>query len=275
MKKLRSKVYDIIREDDVNKLSGTIFDSILIGFIIVNVIFIILDTFHLPAWYQMISRIVETVAVAVFSLEYIVRVWTAPLVYPHKKPIVARLTYIFSFMALIDLLSILPFYLPLFVPTGLEALRSLRIIRLFRVFKITRYTDALTIIGNVFKKKAHQLFSSVLIVFLLMLVASMIMYDIESAAQPDKFDNAFSAFWWAVSTVTTIGYGDLYPITTLGKIIGGIIAFLGVGLVAVPTGIISAGFVEESRLMEKKKEHATKPAHNKEYCPYCGNKLEE
>lgn len=275
MKKLRSRVYNVIREDDENKLSGTIFDSFIIAFIIISIVFVILDTFHLPAWYQATSRVVELAAMVVFSAEYILRIWTAPLAYPDKTPAMARIKYIFSPMALVDLLSILPSYLPLFLPSAFTALRGLRIIRLLRVFKITRYNDTLTVMGRVFKKKAHQLFSSTIIVFLLMLIASMVMFDIESAAQPDKFDNAISAFWWAVSTVTTVGYGDLYPITTAGKIIGSAIAFMGIGLVAVPTGIISAGFIEESQAMEREAHQAAHTsAPSKEYCPYCGNKLE-
>ena len=275
MKTFRNKVYNVIREDDSNPLSGTLFDSVIIAFIVVNIVFIILDTFQLPKWYESISRIVEFLADIIFSIEYILRIWTAPFAHPDQKPIAARIKYMTSGMALIDLLSILPFYMPLFLPSGLGALRGLRIIRLLRVFKISRYNDALSVIGRVFKKKAHQLFSSTLIVFMLMLIASMVMYDMEHAAQPEKFDNAFSAFWWAIATVTTVGYGDLYPITMAGKLIGGVIAFLGIGLVAIPTGIISAGFVEESRKMEK--EHAAQKysdAPAPAYCPYCGNKLD-
>lgn len=275
MKSFRNTVYNVIREDDQNKLSGTIFDSIIIAFITINIAFIILDTFELPAWYQAISKTIEFVAVIVFSIEYILRIWTAPLAYPDKKPAAARLKYMVSPLALIDLLSILPSYFPLFLPSSFAALRAMRIVRLLRVFKITRYNSALSVISRVFKQKAQQLFSSTLIVFILMLIASMLMYDIEHTAQPDKFDNAFSAFWWAISTVTTVGYGDLYPITTAGKIIGGIIAFLGIGLVAIPTGIISAGFVEESRKVERehvKEKSAESP--QKTHCPYCGNKLD-
>ena len=277
MKDYRNKVYDIIREDDENKLLGTLFDSIIITFILINIIFIILDTFPFPGWYQSLSKIVELVAVVLFTVEYLLRIWTAPLAYPQKKPFIARGKYILSPMALIDLVSILPFYFPLFLPAGFVALRALRIIRLLRIFKISRYNNALSVIGRVFRHKAHQLLSSMLIVFMLMLIASMVMYDMENSAQPDKFDNAFSAFWWAIATVTTVGYGDLYPITTAGKMIGGIIAFLGIGLVAIPTGIISAGFVEESRRMEQEQDSASSQASGtpKAYCPYCGNKLDD
>ncbi|MGD9559341.1 MAG: ion transporter [Oscillospiraceae bacterium] len=281
----RKKAYDLIRDDDDNKLAGTIFDSIVIGFIALNVVFIILDTFHFSGWYPAVSNVVEFISVLVFTAEYILRIWTAPLIWPEKRPAAARVKYIFSFMALIDLLSILPTYLPFLFPINLSVLRSLRIIRLLRVFKIGRYTDTLEIISYVFKKKAHQLISSMFIVFLLMLIASVIMYEVESTAQPEKFDNAFSAFWWAVSTVTTVGYGDLYPITPAGKVLGGVIALLGIGLVAVPTGIISAGFIEaigvsekheQKRRGRKRKAPAVAAAPPKEapaVCPHCGQPL--
>ncbi len=279
VKHLRSKVYDVIRDDDKNKLSGTLFDTVIISFIVVNLIFIILDTFHMPAWYRGISRTVEILAVFVFTAEYLLRIWTAPLLYAHLRPATARLRYIFSLMALVDLVSILPFYLSIFLPTGLTTLRALRAVRLIRVFKINRYNSSFFIMAKIFRKKAHQLISSAFVLFILMLVAAMLMYDIESLAQPDKFDNAFSGFWWAISTVTTIGYGDLYPITNAGKVLAGLIAFLGIALVAVPTGIISAGFVEESRLLQKEtpaREAILDAPHEEEklYCPYCGKRLE-
>ena len=168
-------------------------------------------------------------------------------------------------MALIDLLAILPFYLPFIIPIDLRVLRMLRMVRLFRVFKVNRYTNALTSIGAVFKEKKNQLLSSIFVVMVLMVIASVLMYNIENEVQPEAFSNAFSALWWAVATFTTVGYGDVYPITTAGKILSALIAFLGIALVAVPTGIISAGFMEQ---IGKDKDEI-----EKEYCPYCGRKL--
>lgn len=138
----------------------------------------------------------------------------------------------------------------------------LRIVRLFRVFKLNRYTSALSTIATVFKKKKSQLISSIFVVLLLMIIAAVLMYSIENEAQPDVFENAFSALWWAIATLTTVGYGDIYPVTVLGKILSAVIALLGIGLVAVPTGIISAGFMETIDHDEEKC-----------YCPYCGKKI--
>ena len=147
----------------------------------------------------------------------------------------------------------------------------LRIIRLFRVFKINRYTSALTSIVRVFKNKQNELLSSIFVVLLLMIVASVLMYSVENNAQPEVFRNAFDALWWALATLTTVGYGDIYPITVLGRILSAIIAILGIGLVAVPTGIISAGFMENINEDKECKKESEKE--NIKYCPYCGKKL--
>lgn len=244
MKKIKQWFYHLVRDDDKNDLASSIFDTFIITVIIVNVLLVILDTFSLPPTMQKISKDIEFFSVMIFTIEYAIRLWTADYIYPDLKRYKARLKYMVSFMAIIDLLAILPFYLPYILPIDLRVLRTLRVIRLLRLFKLNRYTDALSTIGSVFKKKSSQLLSSMLIVSLLMVIASVLMYDVESEAQPDKFTNAFSGLWWAVATVTTVGYGDIYPVTIFGKILSGIIAVLGIGLVAVPTGIISAGFIE-------------------------------
>lgn len=271
MQNIRKRIYNLIRDDDENNLVSNIFDGFIITLIIINVILVILDTFNMPDWYNQISDIIELISIIVFTIEYLLRMWTAIYIYPNRTAASARLHYAISFMAIIDLLSILPFYIPFIIPLDLRVLRSLRIIRLLRLFKVNRYTDALGIIGGVFKKKANQLISSFFIVFLLMIIASVLMWNVENAAQPDKFDNAFSSMWWAVATLTTVGYGDIYPITILGRVLSGLIAVLGIALVAIPTGIISAGFVESMEDSRRELEQADK----KLFCPYCGHKLDE
>lgn len=257
MRKLKEWVYNLIRDDDENDLASSIFDTAIIVLIVINVLLVILDTFTLPLWLQKLSSGIELVSVIIFTIEYLLRLWTATYLHPDKKPLKARLKYMVSFMAIIDLLAILPFYIPFIIPMDLRVLRTLRVVRLLRLFKVNRYTDALTSIAGVFKKKASQLLSSMFIVLLLMIIASVLMFNVENAAQPDKFSNAFSGLWWAVATLTTVGYGDIYPITMAGKLFSGIIALLGIGLVAVPTGIISAGFIES---IEKDKPEAPSPA---------------
>lgn len=275
MQSIKERVYNLIRDDDENDLASNIFDGVIISLIVINVIMVIVDTFDgLPTWYQSLSDVIEIVSVIIFSIEYLLRVWTSPFKYPEYSPMLARLRYIVSFMAVIDLLAILPFYIPFVIPVDLRVLRALRMVRLLRLFKANRYSNAMKTIGNVFKARASQLVSSFIIIFILMLIASVLMCDAEKAVQPDKFSNAISGLWWAVATFTTVGYGDIYPITTIGKILSGVIAILGIGLVAVPTGIISAGFVES--IDENKKSLENIPeADEKHYCPYCGHNLDE
>jgi len=267
-RKIKTRIYNLIRDDDENDLFSSIFDGTIISLIIVNIILIIVDTFDLPGWYTMLSGIIETISVIIFTLEYLLRFFTADLKYSDRSPIRARLKYVLSFMAIIDLLAILPFYIPFIFPIDLRVLRALRIFRLFRLLKFGRYTAALQVIGSVLKKKHSQLVSSMIVILVLMVIASVLMYNVEHEAQPEVFENALSGLWWSVATFTTVGYGDIFPITAAGKVLATIMALLGIGLVAVPTGIISAGFIEVTD---------EKPAEQdeKKYCPYCGHEYEK
>ena len=269
-RKIKNRMFEVIQAANEGDIVSRIFDILIIVLIIINVIAVIADTFYLPATIKTILDYTEIISVIIFSFEYLLRLWTADLLRPNMSPLKARFRYIISFMAVIDLLAILPFYIPFLIPIDLRVLRALRIIRLLRIFKINRYTLALKVVSNVFKSKASQLLSSMLVLLLLMIISSVLMYNIENSAQPDVFTNAFSSFWWAIATLTTVGYGDIYPITVAGKILSSVIALLGVALVAVPTGIISAGFVEQ---LDRNKEVEEKS--KKCYCPYCGNKLDK
>lgn len=266
-RKIREKIYALIRDDDQNTLSSNIFDGVIISLIIVNIGLVICDTFALPTWYSKLSKTVEIISIVIFSIEYALRLLTADLKYPDVKKSYAYVKYVFSFMAIIDLLAILPFYIPFLFKIDLRVLRALRIFRLFRILKFGHYTAAIRLIGEVLKKKRHQLFSSMLVILILMIIASVLMYNAEHEAQPQVFKNAFSGLWWSVATFTTVGYGDIYPITTVGKILSSVIALLGIGLVAVPTGIISAGFIETADKEQNCNDE-------KKFCPYCGRKIE-
>lgn len=200
MKKFKKRLFEIIQAANDNDVASKIFDVGIICLIVINVILVIADTFDLPPIINQISNIIELVSVIIFSIEYVCRLWTSDLLYPDLKPHRARIKYIFSFMALIDLFAILPFYIPFIIKIDLRVLRMLRIIRLFRVFKINRYTSALSAIAMVFKRKKNQLISSIFVVLLLMVIASVLMYNVEHDAQPEAFSNAFSALWWAVAT---------------------------------------------------------------------------
>ncbi len=189
--------------------------------------------------------VIERITVAFFIVDYVLRIWTADYLYPDVSRGRAIFNYVKSFTGIVDLFSFLPYILPFFFPEGAVAFRMIRIIRIFRLFRINSYYDSLKVITDVLRSKKQQLLSSVSIILILMLASSLCMYSLEHEAQPEVFQNALSGIWWSASTLLTVGYGDIYPITTLGKILGIVITFLGVGMVAIPTGIISAGFVDQ------------------------------
>ena len=193
----------------------------------------------------------EAVTVFFFAVDYVLRLITSDRLFPSKSRGSAAAAYIFSGYGIIDLLSFVPYYLPVFFPAGAAVFRLFRVVRIFRLFRINAYSDSLSLIGRVVQSKKTQILASVFIIFMLILASSLCMYSLEHEAQPDVFRNAFSGMWWATSTLLTVGYGDIYPITTGGQIFGIIITFLGVGLVAIPTGILSAGFVEEYQRAKK------------------------
>lgn len=202
--------------------------------------------------------LVEEVTIAFFFVDYVLRIYTAKFLYPKENEGKAVLKYIFSVTGMVDLLSFLPDFLPFFFPSGTVAFRMIRIVRIFRLFRINAYHDSLSVITAVIKSKKQQLISSVFIILVLMLGSSLCMFSLENEAQPEVFSNAFSGIWWSASTLLTVGYGDIYPITTLGKVFGIFITFLGVGMVAIPTGIISAGFVEQYSDIKRRTEYGYK-----------------
>ena len=220
--------------------------------ILLNLAVTIMLTFEeLRASYGTVLEVILHITLLFFVQDYLFRLWTAKFQYEAFPEWKAILKYIFSIHGLIDLFSFLPEYLPIFFPGGTIAFRMIRIVRIFRLFRINYYFDSLSVIAAVLRNRKQQLMSSVFIISMLMIAASLCMYSIEHEAQPEVFNNAFSGIWWAASSLLTVGYGDIYPITTLGKVFGIFITFLGVGVVAIPTGIISAGFVEQYAEMKK------------------------
>lgn len=245
MKKIRERIFHIIQIGDKSDLPSRVFDIFIVFVICFNIAATLFATFEESAPYKNIIDQIETVTVIIFTIEYILRIWTADFLYPKKSKFVAILTFIFSFYGIVDFLTFFPFYLPIVFPAGIVALRVFRVIRIFKLFKINPNYDAFNAIVDVINEKKNQILSSFCMILILMLASSLCMYSLEHEAQPENFRNAFSGVWWSVSTLLTVGYGDIYPVTVLGKIMAIFISFLGVGMVAIPTGIISAGFVEQ------------------------------
>ncbi len=242
---LRRKIAHVVDIGSTEDLPSRSYDFAITAIILVNLTVAVLSTFDsVNSRYGVLLNRLETVTVACFAVDYVLRLLSAKYLFPRSSGFKSILAYVLSFAGIVDLLSFLPHYLPFFFPAGAVAFRVFRVVRIFRLFRITAYYDSLNAIAEVLHSKRQQLLSSVFIILVLMLSSSLCMYSVEHNAQPDVFKNAFSGIWWSVSTLLTVGYGDIYPITTLGMILGTIITFLGVGMVAIPTGIISAGFVE-------------------------------
>jgi len=234
-------VFKIIEIGNINDEKSRLFDVILAVTIVVNVAVQFMETFEELAFLKPLFNAIELISVVFFIIEYLLRLWTSDLLYPGKSKKDAMIAFIFSLDGIIELLTILPLYFL----TGFVVFRMLRVVRIFRLFRINNTVDSFNVIASVISEKKNQLASSFFIIFVLMLASSICMYSVEHGAQPQAFRNAFSGIWWSVSALLTVGYGDIYPITTTGKIIAIIISFLGVCAVAIPTGIISAGFVEQ------------------------------
>ena len=254
--RFRKRLFEIVEVgNDLDKVSRA-YDYFNVILIVLNLTVSIMHTFsNINAEYGDTLILIERITVGCFCLDYILRIFTAKFLYPKLKESHAIKKYMVSFNGIVDILSFLPYYLPVFFPAGSVAFRMIRIVRIFRLFRINAYHDSFSVIRDVIYGKRQQLISSVFIILILMIGSSLCMYSLEHEAQPEVFQNAFSGIWWATSTLLTVGYGDIYPITFMGKLFGIFISFLGVGMVAIPTGIISAGFVDQYSTIKKKIEY--------------------
>jgi voltage-gated potassium channel len=293
---LQQQVYKLIDED--NKADLKINDKIgsfIMGLIVLSIIAVVIESEEsIRINYQGVFLWFEVVAVAIFTVEYLARVYTATLAYPELSRGRALIKYIFSPMAIVDLLAIAPFYIELIASQmglleimDLRFIRVLRLMRLLRIFKLNRYSSSMKMIGEVITEEKEKLFITVFMTSILMVLAAALVWTVEHEGQPEMFPNIYASMWWAVATLTTVGYGDVYPVTAMGKILAGVIALLGIGLVALPTGILSGSFVQaindekEQQLQEQAAEIAANVAeevileHEEDFfhsaiCPHCG-----
>ena len=245
--KLRKRIFEIIQIGNREDMASRLFDYFIVAAIIANITVLVLETYDQLNAYQDLFTAIEIATLVIFIVEYALRIWTADLLFPGKSRGRAIVSFLFSFEGIIDLLTILPF----FFLAGMGVFRFLRVARIFHLFRINAQYESFQVIISVIKEKRSAILYSVFIILVLILAASLCMYSVEHNAQPEAFKNAFSGIWWGVSTVFTVGYGDIYPVTIMGKVLGVIITFLGVGAVAIPTGILSAGFVEHYSRMQK------------------------
>lgn len=241
---IQERIFQIIQIGYTSDTPSLLFDIFISIVIISSVLVIFLQTFDRLQVIGGVLSTIEFLTMLVFLVEYILRVWTAQYLYPDITIDKARFKFMLSFYGIVDLVTILPYFLPFFFPSGAVAFRMFRVVRIFHLFRVNSNYDAFNVITDVLRDKLDQLVSSIFLILTLIMASSLCMYSLEHEAQPENFSNAFSGIWWAVSTLLTVGYGDIYPVTVGGRIMAIIIAFLGVGVVAIPTGIISAGFME-------------------------------
>jgi voltage-gated potassium channel len=239
------RILETATDDDLSSRIVDIFLVVLISLSVLAVIFESIPSFELR--YSTPLAVFETFTVAVFSVEYLLRLWSSveSSAEARRQPIVARLRHIISFHAIIDLLAILPFYLLAFGAFGGADMRILRAVRLLRVLKLTRYFAALNLLFTTIRENSKALGAAFLILITIMLLAASGMYYFERDAQPIDFGSIPAAMWWAFATLTTVGYGDVTPITVGGKIFGALIAVVGIGMVALPTSILASGYTRQ------------------------------
>ena len=229
--------------------------------IFLNTIAIVLNTIpDLGATYHHFFQDFEYFSVAIFSIEYLIRLWSCVENKGQSHPFWGRVSFVFSFWGLVDLLAIAPFFLSAFA-ADFGFIRMLRLLRILRLFRMSRYFHAFRIIKNVLYSKREELILSFSFIFFLIIFSSSLMYYIEHPYQPKAFTSIPASIWWGVNTMTTVGYGDMYPITLPGKILGAFVAITGISLFALPAGIIASGFNEHIG--------GNKNEQGKVKCPYC------
>ncbi len=242
MRRIRRRVYEIL---DVGRKGDRLSewaDIALITLISLNVVSVIFESVQgIYDAAPMFFNGFELFSVVIFTIEYVMRIWSAPdhVEIKFRHPFWGRLRFMLTPMQLLDLIVILPFYLVFFVQVDL---RMLRVLRLLRVFRLTRYSSSMGLLLQVLKKEGRNIGAALFVLLLLIIMAASLTYLAEQNAQPEAFGSIPDALWWAVITMTTVGYGDVVPITVMGRILGAVIGIISVGMVALPAGLLASGF---------------------------------
>jgi voltage-gated potassium channel len=259
---LRKWAYNLLEPSVSGSRAAKAVELLLIALIFLNIVAILLES--IPEYnreYHLFFQELERFSIIVFTIEYVLRLWTSGE-NPKYQGRFGVLRYAVSGMALIDLFSIIPFYLAI-LPIDLRIIRIIRVFRLFRLLKIARYMKAINVIMGVLRERKEQFFLSVMFIVFLLVIVSTIMFYVENDAQPGRFSSIPATMWWGIETLTTVGYGDMIPITPLGRFLNGVIAILGIGIFALPAGILSSGLTDHLRTEKNKLKK----------CPHCGGEL--
>ncbi len=263
--RVKARVYEIFEVNAQGDLPANAINLFIVALIVTNIAAIILETLEgIHSAYASLFSLFDVFSVIVFTVEYSLRLWACTVSPRYARPLRGRLGYATSAYAIIDILAILPFYLPMIIPFDLRVLRMLRLVRLARLFKLARYSDSMKTMSSVMREKKEDIVVALFIGSIALILSSTLMYYAEHDVQPDKFASIPDAMWWGIVTLATIGYGDVIPVTPVGKFIGVFTALIGIGVIAIPAGIVGSAFVEE---MQKKRE--------KRVCPHCGKRLDE
>lgn len=266
----KHKVYVLLHPEVGDSKWDRIINISIISLIILNVIAVMLETVqNIHDQYETFFYYFDWVSVIIFTIEYVLRVWSSTHEKRFHHPIKGRLKYMLTIGAIIDLLAFLPAYLHSIIGFDLRILRILRLLRFFRLFRLTAYMKATKMVTNVFKTRKNELVLSLVLTIFLMIVASCLLYFAEHGEPDSTFTSIPATMWWAVVTLTTAGYGDMIPVTVIGKILTSIIMLAGVAFFALPAGIITAGFLEEFN--KEKKARGVKGNR----CPHCGHLLDQ
>lgn len=290
----KKKVFEVLELSSKKNIINRLVAFFIISIVLINVVVVIMQTVSdVAVKYADFFRIFEIIVIYVFTIEYLLKLWSCTSMKQFSHPIKGRIRFMLSPFSVIDILSFLPFYIPFVIPLNISVIRIFRIFRLIRIFRLARYFGSLKAMGDVISSKKKELTITAVNILVLLVISSSLIYVVENPAQNNDFSSIPAAMWWGVSTLTTVGYGDVYPITPLGKFLGAIIALLGVGIFALPIGIIAAGFNEkihaESNIKHEKninslknhmtqhldahKKHLTRHLNKHLKCPHCGKRL--
>ena len=263
----KQRVYHFIEPDYE---PGRIVDIAIITLIFLNIVALILETVE-PIYNlnRAAFEAFEDFSLTLFTIEYLVRLWAITAEPRFAHPVFGRIRFVLTPLAIVDLLAILPFFLPL-VGMDMRFVRVVRILRIFRVIKLARYSRALRLLGKVVVERKEELVSIFFVLMTLLVISSSLMYFAEHDDQPEVFPSIPATMWWGIVTLTTVGYGDAFPITALGQTIAAFIAVLGIGMFALPAGILGASFAEE---LEKRRK--SEDDEESRRCPHCGEPLDE
>ncbi|PWR73409.1 ion transporter [Methanospirillum stamsii] len=242
----RAYIHNILDNPSLEDRNAQFLHVILASAILVNTIAVILYTVKSIAFhYGVMLNLIMNTCITIFLIEYILRIWSCTQTTVPYRMITDRIRYAANIYLLIDLVSVLPLFIPVIVPSDLAVIRFSRLISIFKLGRFTRYTSSLTQLKQVIRRKSEIIVIMLFSLVFVILFSSTIMYVVENHVQPDKFSSIPASLWWAVMTVTTVGYGDIIPVTTVGKIIAGVITISGVLVLALPSAIMASGFIEE------------------------------